>query len=89
MITYLNTNDKPIIRRCANCIHFQIFDEAQMVGYCKATTVMFAFTMEKNVSLISKPFYLCEKHELKNEAHLKATATAVSLKDALKPKDKI
>lgn len=89
MITYKNKNGLPIIRTCANCIHFNKIETDGKMGYCGKQPVLFAFTMEQTVFLLTKPYYLCQQHELKNEAHLAQTAESVDLKSSLKNKENI
>jgi hypothetical protein len=89
MHTYKNTNGKPIIRRCANCIHYSKIDNDGTMGYCGRNPLFFAFTMEQTVCFITKPFYLCKEHKLKNEDYLAEHAERVDLKSNLKPKDLI
>jgi hypothetical protein len=89
MITYKNKKGFPIIRTCANCIHFNKIESDGKLGYCGKQPVLFAFTMEQTVFLLTKPYYLCQQHELKNEAHLAANSEPVDLKAALKKKEHI
>ena len=89
MHTYKNKNGKPIIRRCANCIHFTKIDNDGSMGYCGRNPLLFAFTMEQTVCFITKPYYLCTDHELKNESHMAQQSEKVDLKSCLKPKDLI
>jgi len=89
MHTYLNKAGLPMIRSCANCIHFNKIDAEGTMGYCTKHPILFAFTMKPTVSLITKPFYLCEQHTFKNEDFLAANSEKVDLKSALKAKDEI
>lgn len=89
MHTYKNMNGRPIIRRCANCIHFNKIDHDGTMGYCGRSPLLFAFTMEQTVCFITKPFYLCNNHRLKNEDELEKKLEKVDLKSALKPKKEI
>lgn len=78
-----------MIRNCSNCIHFTKIDAEGTMGYCANNPILFAFTMEQTVSMITRPYYLCESHAFKNEEHLAANSERVDLKSALKDKDKI
>ena len=78
--TYANRHGKPIIRKCNNCIFFQMIDrDANNNGYCKAIPLLFAFTHDKSVYAIVKEFYLCEKHQFLNEDILKTESEEVDL----------
>lgn len=79
MKTYLNKNKIPIIRKCDNCTQYTPIDGVDKIGYCKATTLMFAFTHDKSVYPIVKDFYLCESHTFKNEDLLKLESEEVDL----------
>lgn len=82
--TYKNRNGKPIIRKCNNCIHFQLIDkDSQNNGYCKAIPLLFAFTHDKSVYAIVKEFYLCESHQFINEETLKNESEQVDLLEYL------
>jgi hypothetical protein len=92
LVTYLNKNGYPIIRRCFNCKHWkgdiQLGGEKPL-GYCKVEALYFAFTLQPTVYPITKDFYLCAKHEFENEEKLKDSSIMVSLKDSLKKKSDI
>jgi len=66
MQLFLDENDKPIIPKCGNCIHWTIlekFKERSSLGYCKKIKLLFAFTGKSNVYAMTKDFYSCDKHE--------------------------
>ena len=88
--TYVNLNGYPILRRCKNCVFWNNQDDdSQSLGYCKATTLFFAFTLTPSVYPMTKDFYFCEKHKFKDEEKLKNVCQKVNLKEALKKKDEI
>ena len=74
MLTYLNKENKPIIRRCGNCVHFNLISAIERTGYCKQMPMLFAFTGEQTVFGITKTFYYCDDHEMTNEDFLTASA---------------
>lgn len=87
MHTYLNLSKLPMIRNCKNCA-FWLRDK-ENVGYCKKSSMHFAYTLEKNLYYMTKEFYVCDKHNFHNEETLEKTAEKVSLKDSLKKKDEV
>ena len=84
--TYFNAKDKPMIRRCKNCKHWQgekEYHNDYQYGYCKINPMFFAFTLEKNVYALTKEFYLCENHKFELEEHLASVSLKILLKDAI------
>jgi len=79
MLTYLNKENKPIIRRCGNCVHFNLISAIERTGYCKQMPMLFAFTGEQTVFGITKTFYYCDDHEMTNEDFLKNNAIPVEI----------
>ena len=86
--TYLNMNNRPIIRRCKNCTNWKEIEDTK-VGYCALQKMYFASTLTQTVWGMTKEYYLCEDHEFKNEQWLEQNSQRVSLKDSLKTKDQI
>lgn len=90
LVTYLNKNGYPIIRRCFNCKFWdgdiKVSENQKPVGYCKLKPMYFAFTLQPTVYPITKDFYLCESHTLENEDVLSQISVKVSLKESLKNK---
>ena len=84
MLTYLNKDDNPIIRQCANCINFNPIPGADRLGYCKVKPLFFAYTGQESVYVMTRPFYRCDDHEFNNEEFLKKNAKPVEI--TLKPK---
>ncbi len=90
MKTYINRNNKPIIRSCANCIHFKpITPKDTQTGYCHAKPLMFAYTMKWNVYCIVKSFCLCNDHLFHNEDQLKSECEQVNMEDILINKNEL
>lgn len=83
MITYLNKNGQPMIRRCSNCVHFKQIDANKEMGYCKQRPLMFAFTHEPTVYAIVRNFYVCEIHQFINESTLSLNSEPIDIKTAL------
>jgi hypothetical protein len=90
MKTYINRNNKPIIRSCENCINFKkISQNDPRMGYCKAKPLMFAYTMEYSVYAITKSFCLCEDHLFIDEATKMKENKVVNMKDILVNKNEL
>lgn len=89
MDTFLNKQNRPMIRSCGKCKHFKTMGDNKKIGYCVLQPTLFAYTLERSVYDIKKSYYLCEKHEFTNEEWLKENATSVDLKSALKDKKDI
>jgi hypothetical protein len=89
MITYKNKNDKPIIRNCYNCKNYVEVNASDKLGYCSANKLMFAYTMQDNVYFLVKSFYLCERHEFKNEEYLRSVSEHVNMRDVIKNKEDV
>lgn len=88
--TFINLNGYPILRRCKNCVFWNSQEDNPLsLGYCKASTLFFAFTLTPSVYPMTKDFYLCDKHKFKDEEKLKIVSKTVLLKDAIKKKDEI
>lgn len=89
MKTYIK-NNKPIIRSCANCIHFsKISQKDSKIGYCKAKPLMFAYTMNYNVYAIVKSFCLCKDHFFIEEDRLMKENPTVNMADILVNKNEL
>jgi len=89
MKTYLK-DSKPIIRSCANCIHFKkINKNDSKIGYCRAKPLMFAYTMNYNVYAIVKSFCLCEDHLFINESEVMSENPVVNMEDILINKNEL
>lgn len=74
MKSYLNRKNDPIIRKCGNCKHFDPVKNSEnlQIGYCKAKSLLFAFTLSETVYTIVREFYVCPKdHAFINEDELK------------------
>ena len=86
--TYKNRMGEGILRRCRNCKYWSQVsaEEDTKTGYCKLNPVYFAYTLQKNVYVITKDFYLCEKHRFLQEEILEAESEKVLMKDILKKK---
>jgi hypothetical protein len=90
MKTYVSKNGKPVIRSCANCVHFsQISQRDARMGYCKVKPLMFAYTMKYNVYAIVKSFCLCKDHFFKDEESLMKTHKVVEMIDILINKNEL
>jgi len=92
LITYLNTNGYPLLRRCVNCIHWvdeTEFHPRHKLGYCKFKPMYFAFTLEPSVYPLTKEFFVCENHKFYDEEKLKNSYTMVNTKDVLKDKKEL
>ena len=90
--TYLNRSGYPMLRSCKNCKHWEDtinLNNENNAGYCKFQPLYFAYTLQPSVYMITKHFYLCEKHEFINEIALKKNAEKVSLKESIKNKSDI
>jgi len=90
--TYKNRNGLPILRRCKNCIYWNTdtqYDKELNLGFCTLKPYHFAFTLTPNLYAITKDFYLCAEHKLKNEEKLEQVSDSMLLKDALKNKEDI
>jgi len=89
MKTYIK-NNKPIIRSCANCIHFKkITEKDSQTGYCKVKPLMFAYTMKYNVYAIVKSFCLCEDHLFFDEERVMKENPVVNMADILINKNEL
>jgi hypothetical protein len=84
MITYKNKNGLPMIRSCYNCVNFKEIENLERTGYCLATKLLFAYTLQNNVHPMVKTFYLCNEHKFINEEILKQVSEQVSLENSLK-----
>ena len=71
VLTYENHNGLPIVRKCANCQHWQTLDAEGTTGYCKQLHLFFAYSLESTVYGITRKFYYCPTHLLQNEDWLK------------------
>ncbi len=89
MHTFLNLDDKPIIRTCGNCIFFKPISNDVKSGYCTRQPTMFAYTMQHTVFDIKMKYYLCESHKLMNEQWLEENAQRVDLRSVLKEKGEL
>jgi hypothetical protein len=90
--TYKNRNGLPILRRCKNCIFWNPdthYEEKMNLGFCTLKPYYFAFTLAPNLYALTKEFYLCAEHKLKNEEKLEQVSDSMPLKDALKNKKDI
>jgi hypothetical protein len=90
--TYININGMPILRRCENCKNWSCdikLDDKKIYGYCKATPMYFAYTLQQSVYPITKPYYLCENHKFANEEALEQVSKKVRIADIIEPKKKV
>lgn len=90
MQTYIK-DGKPLIRSCANCIHYRGSQEFNnKAGYCQAKPLMFAYTMELTVSAIVKSFSLCKDHFFTDENDfVTEKLKTVQMKSILKGKNEL
>lgn len=86
--TFLNNYNKPIIRSCFNCLHYESMPKEKNMGYCKKRQMYFAYTMKKTVYAIVKTYYLCDWHTHQREEYLQKHAPKVVMKDILIKKPK-
>jgi hypothetical protein len=89
--TFKNRNGFPMIRRCQNCLFWNLDNNNPLlkIGYCTFKPLYFAFTLEPSVFSMTKEFCLCENHKFTNEDKLAQICEKMPLKDVLKKKDDI
>lgn len=79
-LTYLNKDEKPIIRQCGNCKSFEIIPGTDRVGYCKLKPMTFAYTGKQTVYAMVRTYYYCDDQEFINEEYLKLNNVQVDMK---------
>lgn len=88
--TYINSNNKPMIRKCENCA---FWDRMKLdkgdTGFCKRQKIFFAHTLEPTRYYQTKFCDLCLEHQFKNETQLSLVAEKTLLINVLKTKEEI
>lgn len=88
--TFVNSNNKPILRKCENCIFWNRMNgDKQDTGFCKRQKIYFAHTLELTRYYQTKFCDLCLEHQFKNEKELSMIAEKVLLINVLKTKEEI